>query len=501
MIYQNSLTTLSTKLNRIIAITLLIIPSYGISTAKSNNEGQNFIQILTDDQGWGDLGSFGHQYIQTPNIDKLAKEGIKFTNCYSAHGVCSPSRAAILTGRTPYRNGVYRWIPANHYCHLPASEVTLPQLLLKNGYQTAHFGKWHLSHYSEKKINKSGGYTDFKYGQDTNQPGMTDYGYQYWFATGNVARPDHKNPQNFFLNGKAMGELEGFSAHIVAEQFVKWMDEHRKKEAPVFVTVWFHEPHGPVNSDPRLVEKYSKLNDSSLQQYFANVSQIDEAVGTIVNSLKEAGIYSNTLIWYTSDNGPEGKNEFGTFNKTDSPFDKSRYRGSNGGLKGRKRFTHEGGIRVPGIITWPAGFEKYGVKPGNISAEPIIGSDVFPTVLELAGIEPPQDVVIDGTSILPLLQNKEFKRERPLYWRNNRYEFRIALRDGDWKIVGNSERTIFELYNLAWDIRETTDLSQHYPELFEKMKKALIEYDKEVLDEGPDWWKNDKRVSGLIPTE
>ena len=194
---------------------------------ESNKEKKvNFIQILTDDQGWGDLGSFGHDFIQTPNIDQLAIEGIKFTNCYSAASVCSPSRSAILTGRTPYRNGVFRWIPANYFCHLYASEITLPQLLGINGYQTAHFGKWHLSHYSEKRIDGTYDYTDFGWGHP-DQPTMSDYGYDYWFATGNVARPNHKDPLNFFLNGKPMGKMEGYSAQIVASELVTWMKEHR----------------------------------------------------------------------------------------------------------------------------------------------------------------------------------------------------------------------------------------------------------------------------------
>ena len=469
--------------------------------AQKQGPKTNFIQILTDDQGWGDLGSFGHQFIQSPNIDGLAKEGIKFTHCYSSDSVCSPSRASILTGRTPYRNGVFRWVPASHFCHLPAKEITLPQLLGKNDYQTAHFGKWHLSHYSEKRIQGTYDYKDFGYGLDPAQPSMKDYGYDYYFATGNVARPDHKNPLNFFLNGKCMGKMEGFSAQIVADQFKKWISEHRNSDQPFFVTVWFHEPHGPVNSDPKFVEKYGKLKDPSLQQYLANITQIDEAVGSIVKSLKDAGVYDDTMIWYTSDNGPEGGHEYGTFNQSDSPYGGSRSRGSTGGLRGRKRHTHEGGIRVPGIISWPNGFKKFGQKPGRVSAEPIVGADVFPTMLDIAGVDLPKDVVYDSSSVLPVLKGKQFKRLRPLYWRNCFYEFRIALRDGDWKIVGDSKRTKFELYNLITDPRETTDMSALHPEIFNKMKKALIEYDKEVLAEGPDWWKREKNHKTLMPVD
>ncbi len=475
------------------SLNLAVLILAGLSSAHGEilpiSKNTNFIQILTDDQGWGDLGSYGHQYIKTPNIDQLAQEGIKFTACYSSSGVCSPSRSSILTGRTPYRNGVYRWVPQSHFCHLPASEVTLPQLLRKAGYQTAHFGKWHLSHYYEERIGKSQEFKNFAFGGNSEQPSMNDYGYDYWLATGNVARPSHKDPLNFFLNGKPLGETKGFSAQIVANEFVKWFKQERKADEPFFTTVWFHEPHGPIASDPRFMKPYANLKDPSLQQYLGNVTQIDDAVGAIMKALEEAGISDNTLIFYTSDNGPEGKHEYGDFNLTDHVYGGSRYRGSTGGLRGRKRSTHEGGVRVPGIIRWPSGLKKAGVKPGFISDEPIIGSDVFPTFLEAAGVALPDGVVLDSSSILTLLEGRPFERKKPLYWRNLHYDFMIALRDGDWKIVGNSQRTEFELYHLIKDPRETTDLSKHHPDRFNRMKAALIKYDQEVLDEGPDWWK------------
>lgn len=467
----------------------------------------NFIQILADDQGWGDLGSFGHPFIQTPHIDQLAAEGIQFTHAYSGGAVCSPSRASVLTGRTPFRTGVYRWIPSNHFSHLPATETTLPQLLRQANYQTAHFGKWHLSHYEEERIGDSPQFGNFALGGElVGQPSMDDYGYDYWFASGNVARPDHKNPVNFFLNGEAMGEMEGFSAQIVAAQFVKWMQETREAGEPFFVTIWFHEPHGPINSDPRFVERYSELDDPSLRQYYANVTQIDEAVATIVAALKEAGAYDDTLIWYTSDNGPEGRHAFGTFNLSDNPYDGSRYRGSTGGLRGRKRETHEGGIRVPAVISWPNGLAAAGVQPGTLSAEPMIGSDIFPTLLDAAGVAVPEGLTLDSTSILPLLQGEAFQRDKPLYWRNTYrwsgdYTFEAAIREGDWKLLSDAWRTEFELYNIARDPRETTELSAHYPEIFERMKASFIAYDKDVLAEAPTWWERDSRMKNKVPTE
>jgi arylsulfatase A len=438
----------------------------------------NFIQILTDDQGWGDLHSYGRLELKTPHIDQLAADGIKLTDCYSSAGVCSPSRAAILTGRTPYRNGVYHWLNTGRELHLHASEITLPQLLRKNGYQTAHFGKWHLSHY--ENAGKKQPHHIFGGEKATPpQPTMEAYGYDYWFATGNVARPSHRDPENFFRNGKAVGPLKGFSAQIIAQDVDNWLKRHRADDRPFFMTVWLHEPHGPISSDPRFMERYPDA-DRKLQAYLGNITQIDEGVGAIVRSLETAGLTDNTLIWYTSDNGPAGEDEHNL---------KTNFRGSTGGFRGRKAHTHEGGIRVPGIIKWPAGFKAAGLPAGSVSAEPIIGHDIFPTLLDIAGIPIPSDRVIDGTSILPLLHNELLKRERPLYWRNRKWTYRVAIRDGDWKLLTDSIRSTWTLYNLVTDPKETTDLCKSHPERFERMKAALIVYDNDVLTDGPGWWQ------------
>jgi arylsulfatase A len=450
---------------------LFILGTWQLSAAKPTN----FIQILTDDQGWGDLASFGHKLLKTPHIDKLAADGMTFTHCYSSSGVCSPSRAAILTGRTPYRNGVYHWLNTGRALHLKASEITLPQLLRKNGYQTAHFGKWHLSHYE----NKGKEHPNHVFGGEKAtppQPTMDAYGYDYWFATGNVARPSHRDPENFFRNGKAVGPLKGFSAQIIAEDVDNWLKKHRAADKPFLLTVWLHEPHGPISSDPQFMARYGDHADTKLKQYLGNITQIDEAVGAIVKSLEAAGLTDNTLIWYTSDNGPAGDDP-------DNP--KTNFRGSTGGLRGRKSHTHEGGIRVPGVINWPAGLKG----PGTVSAVPIIGHDILPTLLDIAGVALPKDRVIDGTSILPLLQDRPFKRQRPLYWRNRKETMRVAIRDGDWKLLSDSRRQAWELYNLVRDPNETTDLTESNPELFARMKAALIAYDNDVLTNGHDWWQ------------
>ena len=434
----------------------------------------NVIQILTDDQGWGDLASYGHAQIKTPHITKLAADGIRFTACYSGGATCSPSRATLLTGRTPYRNGVYRWLPLGSSIHLQKHEVTLPQLLRKGGYQTAHLGKWHLSYYSEKRTAE--GYSDFVFGRE-GEPTMNDYGYDYTFITGNVARPSHRNPLNFFLNGKPVGEIKGYSAQIVAKQFDHWLSQERQPAKPFFMTIWLHEPHGPIKSDPRWIARYEGLKDAdkNLKQYYANVTQIDEAVGSIIDSLKKAGIHENTMVWYTSDNGPEGR---------DATKVGTTYRGSTGGLRGRKRHTHEGGIRVPGIITWPAVLKD----AGRVVDTPVTGADFFPTVLEAAQQPLPDTITIDGQSLLPIVKEGPFERVKPLYWRNNHNEYRVALRDGDWKILATKGFEKFELYHIKDDPGETREMSKQRPEIFERMKEALLNYDKEVMEEAR-WWQ------------
>ena len=422
----------------------------------------NIVIFLTDDQGWGDLACYGHPLIRSPNLDRFAAEGMRFTQCYSACAVCSPSRSAILTGRTPYRNGVWRWIPDGSGYHLRQSEISIAKLLRERGYATCHVGKWHLN----GKFNSP------------DQPQPDDHGYDWWLATQNNARPNHINPTNYVRNRKPTGKLEGPSAVVAVEEAVRWLKEEKKEHAPFLLTVWTHEPHQPIESASQFMEPYKEIEDEGLRQHHGNITQLDHAFGLLMRALDQLGETNNTLVVFTSDNGPEGS---GTRVG-------SRTRGSTGGLRGRKRHTHEGGIRVPGIIRWPGH-----IKPGSVCETPIIGSDLFPTICQIAGIPLPADRVIDGTSIVPLFSGGTIERDQPLYWRNHLApeQYKVGLRDGNWKIVGSNDLKTFELYNLQEDPQETTDLASRYPERFAKMRKALIDHDRAVLADGPDWWKED----------
>jgi arylsulfatase A len=431
----------------------------------------NVIVFLADDLGHGDLGCYGHPRIQTPHLDAFAKQGVRLTQCYSASAVCSPSRSALLTGRTPHRNGVYTWIAAGSEVHLRASEITLPKMLKDAGYATCHVGKWHLN----GKFN------------DKAQPQPNDHGYEHWMATQNNAAPSHKNPDNFVRNGKAVGKLDGFSAPLVVDEAVDWLSNKRDKAKPFFLAVWTHEPHLPIESDPQFQKPYADL-PADFQQHHGNVTQLDHAFGRLMKALDDQKLTETTFVVFTADNGPEGN---GQMNRT---------RGSTGGLRGRKRSMYEGGIRVPGMARWP------GQIPANITSDvPVIGSDLFPTVLGLCGVKPPADRVIDGADVLPALTGKAKAVDRtvPLYWRLDmappKEDLTVAMRDGDWKLLASPNLKRFELYNLAADRAEKTNLAQKEPERLAAMKAKLEKLHAEIENEGPDWWKRLNNNGGTEP--
>lgn len=419
----------------------------------------NLILFLADDLGWGDLACFGHPIIKTPNLDAFAKQGVRLTQCYSASGVCSPSRSSLLTGRTPHRNGVYTWIAEGAPVHLRTSEITLPKLLKGAGYATCHSGKWHLNGLFNNPA----------------QPQPGDHGYDWWMATQNNAGPSHENPSNFVRNGQPVGRLEGYSAPLVVSEAVTWLKEKRDPAKPFFLAVWTHEPHYPIKSDPKFKALYPDLADDVQREHHANVTQMDFAFGQLMKALDEQKLADSTFVFFTSDNGPEGDGI------------KSPGRGSTGGLRDRKRSMHEGGIRVPGIARWPGK-----IPAGSVSDVPVIGSDVFPTMLGIAGVKPPAGRVLDGVDVLPALTGKATKLDRPqpLYWRLHMApNAKIAMRVDDWKILANAELTEFELYNLKTDPKEATDLKSAEPQRFAALREQLIKHNATVDAEGPDWWK------------
>ena len=438
---------------------------------------RNFVVVLADDLGYGDLGCYGNEIVHTPHLDRFATEGLRFTDCYSAAANCSPSRAGLMTGRTPWRIGIHNWIPMMSPMHVRESEITVATLLRDAGYGTCHVGKWHLNGF----FNLPG------------QPQPDDHGFDHWFSVQNNALPNHRNPYNFVRNGIPLGPIEGYSAGIVTDEAIRWLRSGRDQEKPFFLFVCYHEPHEPVATAEEFTRLYGDLEDPAERALWGNISQLDAGFGRLMAELDSLDLAEDTVVFFTSDNGPAltGKHPYG----------------SAGPLRAKKGYVWEGGIRVPGLLRWPGR-----TTPGSVSGEPVCGVDLLPTLCEAAGIAAPRDRVIDGTSWMPLMEGgAELERETPLYWHflRARGTPKVAIREGDWKLVagidrpdlkpsgGITEQDIefnrqaepngFRLFQVRDDPGETTDLSGTETARFEGMKETLLRMYREVREESPVW--------------
>jgi arylsulfatase A len=437
------------------SIAALPLSALGNSASKGK---RNLVVILCDDLGYGDLGCFGHPVIKTPCLDKLAGEGMKLTDCYASAPVCSPSRAGMLTGRTPYRCGIYDWIPEGSPMHLRRSEITVAKLLKSEGYATCHSGKWHCN----GKFNSP------------EQPQPGDHGFDHWFSTQNNAIPSHHNPRNFVRNGKAVGPLEGYSSTLIVDEAIRWL-KGLKAGQPFCLFVWFHSPHEPVATGKDYTDQYATAKTPEQAIYFGNVTQMDYEAGRLLRTLDELNHRDDTFVMFTSDNGPETLNRY---------RGAQRSYGSPGPLRGMKLHMYEGGIRVPGIIRWPGK-----TRPGQVCHEPINNTDVLPTLCEIGGARVPTDRPIDGASITPIFAGGHIERKVPLYWQ---YDGaigapKVAMRQGDWKILAHADLETFELYNLKTDLKETTNLFDSEPERGRAMAETLKRLYAEIKAEGPTW--------------
>ena len=419
--------------------------------------------LLADDLGYQDVGCYDGP-VKTPSIDGLAAKGVRFSNFYSGCAVCSPSRAVLMTGRQHIRAGVYSWIhDASQNSHLLEREVTLAEVFKKAGYATAHIGKWHLGLPTAER----------------DKPTPDKHGFDHWFATWNNAEPSHRNPNNFIRNGERVGQLEGYSCQLVADEALRWLDSIADDAAPFFLNVWFHEPHAPIAAPPEIVKDYGAEKDKGAV-YSATIDNTDRAIGRILEKLPEG-----TLVIYASDNG-------------------SYRRDRVGDLRGQKGVNWEGGIRVPGIFHWPGK-----IPEGVVSDEPAGLVDVLPTLCGLLGLEKPAGVHHDGSDLSAVLTGKgEFKRHQPLFWHLQKSRPIVAMRDGDYSLVADPDYelsknnmfqeawipavkqggyTNFQLFNLKADPAQTKNLAAENPELLERMKKQLLEINASVMADGHDW--------------
>jgi arylsulfatase A len=434
-----------------------------------NNQKPNIIILFADDLGYRDISCYGSVQVQTPVLEKMAKDGLRFTDFYGGSAVCSPSRAALLTGRSSVRAGIYSWVHPSQKMHLPTEEFTIGEILKQSGYSTAHIGKWHLGY-------------DLEEGSGPG-PDPGDQGFDYWIATGNNALPSHHNPENLVRNGKPVGVTDGYSSHLLVDEAIYWLDHKREKSKPFFINLWFHEPHQKVAAPQELVEKYGSME---LPEYYACIENMDVAIGRLLDNLEKTGEAENTLVIFMSDNGSY----------------RGRH-GSNGEFKNGKTTLWEGGIRVPGIFRWPGV-----ISPGNVENTPAGVVDILPTILEITGADQLSGKKIDGVSLLPLFHGKSLARKQPLYWFYPPSRPVAVIRDGDWNLVADPELDIptgnmfkeeyigliketglenFRLFNLRNDPKQLFDVSSENPEKFESMKEQMMELHKEIVAEAIDW--------------
>lgn len=463
-----------TLLSALALLTVVLVPL----TAEADQRKPNFVFFLVDDLGWTDIGVYGSSFYETPNVDQLAKTGLRFTNAYAACQVCSPTRASIMTGRYPTRTGITdyigapqpeRWnrktkmLPANYEMQLALDEVTIAEVLKANGYATFFAGKWHLG--SENYFPENQGF-------DVNQGGIDrggPYGGKKYFSP-------YGNPR---LEDGPDGE------HLpdrLATETVNFMTEH--KDEPFLAYLSFYSVHTPLMSREDLKQKYLEKKKTLkhgeiwgqegerkvrlVQEhavYAGMVEAMDQAVGKVLTAVDDLGLEKDTVVIFMSDNGGLSTSE--------------GHPTSNLPLRGGKGWIYEGGIREPMIVRWP------GVTKADTVTDQYISSvDFFPTMLEIAGIAAPQNVTIDGMSFAPVLKGQSIERG-PIFWHYPHYGNQggspsAAVRDGDWKLAEFYEDGHMELYNLRDDIGETQNVAEQHPELVKKLHAKLEAWRQET---------------------
>jgi arylsulfatase A-like enzyme len=428
----------------------LVMPKCALSAQQSLPARKtNFIFILIDDLGWKDLGFMGSRYYETPNIDKLAGEGVVFTNAYSNAPNCAPTRACLMSGQYTPRHGIYTvgtsergqsklrmLIPTANKTNLDSKIVTIPKALKPAGYSSACIGKWHLG---------------------TKAPYRpVDRGFDTAFER---KRRSHFSKDGEYLTDKLTNEAMNFI--------------EANKSGPFFLYLSHHAVHTPIQAKKQLIEKYSKKKPTDAQnnpKYAAMIESLDLNVGRLMAKLDELGLRDNTVVFFFSDNG-------GYANAT-----------SMVPLRGSKGMLYEGGIRVPMIVRWP------GVtRPGSVCDVPVIGIDFYPTMLEMAGAPRPPGQILDGLSIVPLLEGKTALTRKAIFWHFPAYlepynkkqwpwrtEPAGAVRQGDWKLIEFFEDGKIELYNLKDDLGEKNNLAETMPEKAKELHRTLIEWRRSV---------------------
>jgi len=406
------------------------------TAAEEKGPPRHIVLVMADDQGWGQTGYYNHPVLKTPNLDAMAESGLRFDRFYAGAPVCSPTRGSVLTGRANDRIGV-----KSHGYALRRQEVTIAQMLKDCGYVTGHFGKWHLN------AMRGPGVPIFD--TDSHDPG--EFGFQVWASV-----------TNFFDRDPLLGhqgkikEHQGDSSEIVIDLALGFISQQEQRGRPSFSVVWYGTPHNPFKASEADKENFQSLNDKS-QNHYGELVAMDRSIGTLRRGLRELDIADHTLVWFCSDNGGLPGIEPETV----------------GGLRGNKGTIYEGGLRVPGIIEWPAR-----VKP-RVTAFPASVLDIVPTLLEVTPAKHPHhERPLDGISLVPLFDQPIAKRNKPIPFR---YQGRGAWVDNDFKILTNEiEGKPFELYNLVADPDESEDLADVMPDRLQAMRHAFLQWNESV---------------------
>ncbi|WP_189361551.1 sulfatase [Algibacter mikhailovii] len=441
---------------------LFFLGLFFVSCQSPKQSKPNVVLILVDDMGWTDLGSFGSDLYQSPNIDALASEGLMFTNSYSSCTVCSPTRASIVTGKYPARLHVTDWIEGHKYpweklsvpdwtMYLEDEEYTIAEAFKDAGYTTAHFGKWHLGEKEENWPENHGfdlNFGGWKKGAPNRNKDIGSNG--YFSPYGNPRLED--GPKDEYLTERLSNEV------------VNYIDKNNEK--PFFINFWLYNVHTPLQAKQEKIEKYKSLIDSTARHqnatYAAMVEHTDDAVGKIIAKLKEKGLYDNTIILFSSDNG-------GLIGKS------KRTVTNNAPLKTGKGDIYEGGVRIPTILYAPQ--YKLGGKEVDV---PIISMDYYPTLMDLAGIttNKTKAQTVDGKSLMPIIETNSSINREAMYWHYPHYHQEggvpySSIRFKDFKLIQNFQNNTYELYDLKKDIGETNNVLESHADEFKIMKNKL----------------------------
>jgi len=437
-------------------ITILLAAGLHLSEA-----GQpNFVLILADDLGWSDLHCQGSRFYQTPNLDRLASQGMRFTQAYSACTVCSPTRAALMTGKYPARLHLTDWI-AGHVrpyakltvpdwtMHLPLEEITVAKALKPAGYASISIGKWHLGgpeFYPEKL-----GFDDNIAGCERGQP------------------PSYFSP--YGIQTLTDGPRGEFLSDRLTDEALKFIERNRAN--PFFIYLPHYAVHTPLMAKSNVVDKYQRSADPNYPQhnatYAALVESVDDSVGRIIRKLDDLGLRNNTVVIFTSDNGGLVLDDVT----------------SNLGLRAGKGSAYEGGVRVPLLIDWPGN-----TKPGSTCNTPVISPDLYATILAIAGVKPAANQIVDGESLIPLLRKSGTLKRDSIFWHYPHYHPGgatpySAIRQGDWKLIEFYEDHHVELYNLADDLQERKDLSKLKTRKTDALRTKLQSWRVEIGAQSP----------------